>query len=161
VHAAHDDAVALVEGVGPELVAVEVLDPRRRRLDGGPEVGADRVERTGDLGLGHAGAGLHRPVEALGELAHGGVAPPAHVGQDRLHRSQRAGPGAVGAGQVRPQVAGDATEVESVQHDGSRYKPGRGSPRPVPGRTSGARRPVDRGDGQRPGRSLVNSHPAR
>jgi hypothetical protein len=144
-------------------VAVEVLDAGRRRLDRGPQLGVDGLERAGDLGLGHPQLGHGRAVEPLGELAHRDVAALADVGQDGLHGRQRTGFRAVGPGQVRPQFAGQATEVETVQHDGPRYKAGRRRPPPVPAGagTWGAGGPVDRGDGQQPGRSLVNSHPAR
>ena len=102
------------------------------------------VERGPHLGLGHSEVVEHDPVEALGEPAQGGVTVASHLVEDRPHLVDgRLGLGG-GARQGVPEVAtcmgaarsivggaGAGTgcdtgrpQVESLEHDGQRYRSG-------------------------------------
>ena len=132
-----DDLVAPLGGVVGGDVVVGGLE----RV---AEVGRDGVERGPHLGLGHPEVVEHDPVEALGEPAQGGVAVASHLVEDRPHLVDgRLGLGggsrqdvtevatcvAAARRVVGPAGAGTGSDtgrpqVESLEHDGQRYRSG-------------------------------------
>ena len=105
---------------------------------GVPQPGRDGVQRGGDLVRPHPQVVEPHAVEALGQVAEGGVAPVAHLVEHGPHLGDgRLGLG-LGPGQPAAEVvAARAAQVESSEHDPPRYRRAGRAPQAIAGRTVG------------------------
>jgi hypothetical protein len=104
---------ALVGVVAHQLGAVEVLDARRRRLEGGAQLGVDRVERRGDVGGRYPQRRPGAPPSKRSVRSRTASSPPSRTAA-RISLTAATGPSAAcaGRGSLKP------AQVVAARHAG-------------------------------------------